>query len=80
MFRRYHHGHSAALGFLLALALERHALVFALLVFCAGLVAGRMWLVWLRVGEAARAYFQRKTAAVKPRRANGLAQTDEIPY
>jgi hypothetical protein len=54
MFRRYHHGHSALLGFLLALALERHALTFALLVFAAGLVAGRAWSFWADTVRAIR--------------------------
>ena len=43
MFRRWHHGHSAGGGFLLALALMQHALLLAVLVFAAGLVAGRAW-------------------------------------
>lgn len=54
MFRRFHHGHSAALGFLLALSLERHALTFALLVFLAGLVAGRAWTVWTDIAHAVK--------------------------
>lgn len=55
IFGRFHHGHSAALGFLLALSLARHMLVFALLVFLAGLVAGRMWLAWVDLAMAVKA-------------------------
>lgn len=54
MFRRFHHGHSAALGFLLALSLQRHALLFAALVFVAGLVAGRAWAVWVDIAHAVK--------------------------
>jgi hypothetical protein len=46
MFRRFGHGHSVVIGALLTLALERHALLACVLVFTAGLVAGRAWSVW----------------------------------
>ena len=52
MFRRYGHGHSAGLGFLLALALMQHALLFGVLVFGAGLVAGRAWATLAAYGQA----------------------------
>lgn len=54
MFRRYHHGHSAGLGFLLALSLYGHALVYTLLVFVAGLIAGRAWATWTLWASALR--------------------------
>lgn len=54
MFRRYHHGHSAGLGFLLALALYQHALVFGVLTFAAGLVAGRAWSFWSDMARAVK--------------------------
>ena len=54
MFRRYHHGHSIIVGFLLALALMGHMLVFALLVFAAGLVCGRLWATWALWASALR--------------------------
>lgn len=54
MFRRYGHGHSVGLGVLLTLALERHALLAVVLVFAAGVVAGRAWSTWQRLGAAAR--------------------------
>lgn len=54
MFRRYNHGHSAFLGFLLALAMMRHMLLFAVLIFAAGLVAGRAWLLWSDVAKAVK--------------------------
>lgn len=54
MFRHYHHGHSAGLGFLLAIALYQHALVYGLLMFAAGLVAGRAWGFWSHAAAALR--------------------------
>ena len=48
--RRFGHGHSLAVGILLTLALERHALLAALLVFAAGVVLG---LSWARIRDAA---------------------------
>ena len=50
--RKYSHGHSAGLGFLLALALYQHALVFGVLVFAAGLIAGRAWSFWSEMARA----------------------------
>ena len=52
--RRFGHGHSLAFGALLALALERHALLALVLVFVAGLVAGRAWAFWHDVALALR--------------------------
>lgn len=52
--RRFGGGHSVALGFLLALALERHMLVFALLIFAAGLLTGRAWATWTIWASALR--------------------------
>lgn len=54
MFRRYHHGHSAALGFLLALAMERHTLTLVLMAALVGLVAGRAWAFWTDAARALR--------------------------
>lgn len=54
MFRRYHHGHSIFVGFLLALALQRHMLIFALLIFAAGLIAGRAWSLWVDLARAVK--------------------------
>lgn len=54
MFRRYHHGHSAMLGFLLALALERHLLVIVLGALVAGVVLGRAWWFWTTMAGALR--------------------------
>lgn len=57
---RLHHGHSAALGFVLALALQKHALTFALLIFGGGVLLGRGWLFWKHsaslVGEWVRSH------------------------
>lgn len=54
MFRRFHHGHSAALGFLLALAMERHTLTLVLIAAAVGLVAGRAWATWALWASALR--------------------------
>lgn len=69
MFRRYHHGHSAALGFLLALSLYGHALVYSLLLFTAGLLIGRSWAWWALVTDALRHKWhlaRRETIATTP--------------
>lgn len=52
MFRRFHHGHSAGLGFLLALSLYGHALVYTLLVLAFGIFLGRAWAWWALVADA----------------------------
>ena len=88
MFRRFHHGHSAALGFLLALALERHMLTFALLVFLAGLVAGRAWSVWVDISRAVRDRLlvrsKQETIHTTPQPVYSLRRrkqpTDDIPF
>jgi hypothetical protein len=54
VFRRFHHGHAAGLGFLLALAMERHTLTLVLLGVVAGLVAGRAWATWATMAGALR--------------------------
>lgn len=43
MLHRFGHGHSLALGALLTLALERHMLLAALLLYAAGVATGRGW-------------------------------------
>ena len=82
MFRRFSHGHSLAVGVLLTLALERHALLACVLVFAAGVVAGRAWLVWARIGYAARRYFDRRANNLKARgRARlSMLHNDDIPF
>lgn len=54
--RRFGHGHSLALGVLLTLAFERHALLAVLLVFVAGVIAGRLS---LRIRRGAQAVTDR---------------------
>lgn len=49
MFRRFHHGHSAAGGFVLALALIGHTLWIVTAAVVVGVVIGRAWAVWARV-------------------------------
>lgn len=82
MFRRFGHGHSVGVGVVLTLALERHALLAVVLVFAAGVVAGRAWLVWARVGWAARRYFDRRANNLKARgRARlSMLRHDDIPF
>ena len=82
MFRRFHHGHSLGLGALLMLLIQRNGwliLVGALLIFAAGIVAGRMWLTWQRLVAVLSANLAAKTRNVK-RRYKSDAQTEEIPY
>ncbi len=52
MMRRFGHGHSLAIGVLLALALERHALLMVLVVFAAGVLVGRGWDRLRRLADA----------------------------
>jgi hypothetical protein len=82
VFRRFGHGHSVGVGVLLTLAMERHALLALVLVFVAGFVAGRAWLVWARIGYAARCYFDRRANNLKARgRARlSMLRNDDIPF
>ena len=69
MFRRFHHGHSAGLGFLLALAMERHTLTLVLLAAAAGLITGRAWATWMLWASALREKWhlsRRATIAARP--------------
>jgi hypothetical protein len=93
--RKYSHGHSAALGFLLALALYQHALLFGVLTFAAGLVAGRAWSFWSDCARAVKmrllsAQAKRETISTEPvpvystrprstRKARSTP-TDDIPF
>lgn len=82
MFRRYGHGHSIGVGVLLTLAMERHALLAVVLVFVAGVVAGRTWLVWARIAYSARRYFDARANNLKARgRARlSMLRHDDIPF
>jgi len=82
MLHKFGHGHSLALGAVLTLAMERHALLALVLVFAAGVVAGRAWLVWARVGHAARRYFDRRANNLKARgRARlSMLRNEDIPF
>lgn len=82
MFKRYGHGHSIGVGVLLTLAMERHALLAVVLVFAAGVVAGRAWLTWARIAYAARRYFDRRANNLKARgRARlSMLRNDDIPF
>ena len=67
MFRRFHHGHSAALGFLLALAMQRHTLTLVLAAAFLGLIAGRAWATWATWAALLRERFLSRPVVVKPR-------------
>lgn len=54
MFRRFHHGHSAGLGFLVALALQPHLLWLLTLALVVGVLVGRAWAVWALWASALR--------------------------
>lgn len=84
--RRFGHGHSLALGVILTLALERHWLVFALLVFVAGVAVGRGWATLLRFGYFARRRLLARAANLETRRRPlrqpfvATRQSNEIPW
>lgn len=83
MFRRFGHGHSVGVGVLLTLALERHALLACVLVFAAGVVAGRAWLTWARIGFAIRRHFDVRVHRLKARgraRLSTLRNDEDIPF
>jgi hypothetical protein len=54
MFRRFHHGHSAVGGFVLALALIGHTLWIVTAAVVLGVVIGRAWATWTLWASALR--------------------------
>lgn len=89
MFKRVHHGHSLILGVILTLALERHMLLFAVLLFAAGLLTGRAWSFWADLARAVRmkllAAPKRERIAFEPQPVytasrTGARDLDEIPF
>lgn len=84
MFRRFHHGHSAALGFLLALALAPHTLWLITAALLGGVVIGRAWATWALWASALREKWhlsKRARIATRPTPVyKASAQTDEIPF
>lgn len=54
MFRRFHHGHAAAGGFLLALALTAHTLWLVSAALVLGVIVGRAWATWTLWASALR--------------------------
>lgn len=63
---RFGHGHSIAIGAILTLALEKHALLVAVLLFAAGLIVGRSWGTLRSTGmELARKVLARPTVKRK---------------
>ena len=62
----YGHGHSIAIGAVLTLALERHALLAVVLIFAAGVIVGRSWGLLRSTGtELVRKVLARPTAKRK---------------
>jgi len=62
MFHRYTHGHSLAIGALLAVLVQRNGwlvIVTVLLVFFAGVTVGRTWATLRRVPSLVRAWVDR---------------------
>lgn len=87
--RKYSHGHSAALGFLLALAMQRHTLTLVLIAAAAGLVAGRAWATWALWASALREKWHLSkrepvVSGVQPvysvRKAKSARTDDGIPF
>lgn len=66
--RRFHHGHSAALGFLLAFALMRHAITVGVVVFVVGIAVGRGWLFWKQAASAGMEWLRHRPVTVRDRR------------
>lgn len=83
--RKYSHGHSAALGFLLALAMERHTLTLVLVAAAAGLVAGRAWATWALWASALREKWhlskrERIETRPQPVYPTRRGQGDDVPF
>ncbi len=66
--RKFGHGHSLGLGFLLCLAVTSHLLTYTLLVLAVGVVLGRAWGYWGRVLTEARERFVKRAPRPTPRR------------
>lgn len=83
---KYGHGHSATLGFLLALALERHTLTLVLIAAAAGLVAGRAWSFWADTARAIKgrllnAHAKRERIETRPLPVyDRIPPDDDIPF
>lgn len=88
MFRRYHHGHSAGMGFLLALSLHAHMLWLATAALLLGVVIGRAWGFWADAGLAIKARLlgakQERISTVPvpvySTRPSGAQDRDGVPY
>lgn len=85
MFRRFHHGHAAAGGFLLALALTAHTLWLVSAALVLGIVIGRAWATWALWTGALRekvlhAKRERIATGVQPVYSARKTQTDTIPF
>lgn len=88
IFRRFNHGHSAGLGFLLALSLHAHMLWIVTAAFALGLLAGRAWAFWSEAARAVKAKLlgsksERLSSAPLPvytTQGRRQATGDDIPY
>lgn len=54
MLRRWTHGHSVAVGLILAVLMARHLWLLLLLVFVLGMVVGRLWFYEAMVADHIR--------------------------
>lgn len=87
MFRRFHHGHSAAGGFVLALSLIGHTLWIVTAAVVVGVIIGRAWAVWALWTSALRekwhlskrARIDTRPVPVYSMRRRG-SQSDDIPF
>lgn len=84
MFRRFHHGHSAGLGFLLALALAPHTLWLVTVAMIVGVIVGRAWATWTLWASALRGKWH---LSKRERIASGIVPVygsrkgrDDIPF
>lgn len=61
---RWSHGHSILVGVLLCLLAQKHELLFAVLLFAAGVLVGRLWARLRSLGLRAAGWLTRPRAPV----------------
>lgn len=85
LHRKYGHAHSAALGFLLALALAPHLLWIVTAALLGGVVIGRAWATWTLWASALREKWhlaRRETIPHRPRAVRKVSaqNRDGVPF
>lgn len=83
--RKYSHGHAAAGGFLLALALTAHTLWLVSAALVLGVIVGRAWATWALWASALREKWhlskrERIVTGPQPVYSARKSQTDTIPF